>query len=115
MSKRQRKGAKLDNAPSNQLCWWCAHAVPDGVYGCSWSKNLEPVEGWTARPSSNGGVKTWSVEDCPQFLQDSKDTKRLADKKLKERIEAGRIEARPMTRRVGRHMEDTYFGENAVE
>lgn len=115
MSKKQRKGAKLDNAPSKQLCWWCAHAVPDGVYGCSWSMNLEPVEGWTATPSTNNGAETWSVKDCPEFLQDSKDTKRLADQKLKKRIEAGRVIEKKSNRRVGRHMVDSYFVKNAGE
>ncbi len=100
---------------NNQLCWTCANAVPDGVYGCSWSKHLKPVEGWKATRSSNGGVKTWAVEDCPLFLQDSKDTKRLADQKLKERIEAGRVIEKKSNRRVGRHMVDSYFVENAGE
>lgn len=42
---------KVKITPS--LCWSCKNAVPkirDGKYicGCSWSKDFQPVEGWTA-------------------------------------------------------------------
>ena len=54
------------------LCWRCARA---GTGGCSWDKNLTPVEGWTAqqrRFREQTGVYTQTdlVEGCPLFEED---------------------------------------------
>lgn len=40
------------------LCWECVNAVPDDTlgYGCSWSREQKPVDGWKA-------VKTNVEED----------------------------------------------------
>ena len=58
---------------SNQPCWDCIHAVPDGTHGCSWSINLEPVEGWVAEVSE-GNQKSWNILHCPLF-KDEKEIK----------------------------------------
>ena len=68
-------------AKSLQLCSDCARAV--GF--CSWSKNLTPVEGWTAEPSmishynkKHGKVieirevPSYHVIWCPLFMKDGK-------------------------------------------
>ena len=49
---------------SNQPCWDCANACG----GCSWSRNLTPIEGWTAKevPFHAGGF-TYKIDKCPQF------------------------------------------------
>lgn len=57
------------------LCWKCANAVPYKKTGCSWSRDLIPVEGWTAIQS--GRVydyhddkrenPTYCVVECPEF------------------------------------------------
>lgn len=50
-----------------QLCFFCKNAV----YGCSWSKRFEPVEGWTAEPTTiryaYNDVKSYHITACPQF------------------------------------------------
>lgn len=58
------------------LCWECAHAVPDTRgHGCSWSRDFEPVEGWTAKEgryfSQKDGKRVanvmYGVQACPLF------------------------------------------------
>lgn len=59
------------------LCWSCKNAVPKivggkYVHGCSWSVQLEPVEGWKSTHSiknknSNCRVETWHVNECPLY------------------------------------------------
>lgn len=68
---RPRKRRKRQTAVSKQLCWTCQRATG----GCSWSDNLQPVEGWTAKPSiirDSGMVEipTYSISDCPLYVQD---------------------------------------------
>ena len=50
---------------SNQPCWDCANACG----GCSWSRKLIPIEGWTAKkvPYRTGGF-TYRISCCPQFI-----------------------------------------------
>lgn len=47
------------------LCWDCENAVG----WCSWSKDLKPVDGWTAEyvPDKD----SYYVEACPQFQRDA--------------------------------------------
>ena len=52
------------------LCFHCANACTNG---CNWSKNLEPVEGWTAEKNNQG----YLVTDCPQFYPDDVEDGRL--------------------------------------
>lgn len=63
----------------DQLCCFCANAVPsaDGKRGCSWSRELAPVEGWTAevtnvptyyKKTNHAG---YHIIDCPEFVADS--------------------------------------------
>lgn len=47
------------------LCWNCANAVPDKEgHGCSWSRRLIPVEGWTVQKKTN------LVLECPEYVCD---------------------------------------------
>lgn len=67
---------------SRTICWKCQNAVPDKHgRGCSWSRNLEPVEGWKALETSvirwDGGVRreimSALVVECPEFIPDGED------------------------------------------
>ena len=64
-----------------QLCEVCQHAVPnlksgELARGCPWSKELKPVDGWSAtkvtKYKSNGefAYDTYHIVSCPLFLQD---------------------------------------------
>ena len=51
------------------LCWDCANAVPNSHHGCPWSRDFEPVEGWTAEYDD---IKdSYKIFDCPLFVPDS--------------------------------------------
>lgn len=74
------------------LCWDCANATGS----CTWSRLLEPVEGWTAikvkgkpyklNPEIN--TDTYIVQACPEFIRDAENfgTQRIAQKEPKEDI-----------------------------
>lgn len=54
------------------LCWTCTRP---GTGGCSWDKELKPVEGWKAQSSpvlmSNKGLcESYIVEKCPLYEED---------------------------------------------
>lgn len=58
-------------------CFSCKNAVPtkDGKWGCPWSRDFEPVEGWVAEPTIiNEGVNdsydSYCVMECPLFIPD---------------------------------------------
>lgn len=64
------------------ICWECWNAVPDkDSRGCNWSRNLEPVEGWKAEPTSSLSQGThhgkhyevvdnsYRVISCPEFVK----------------------------------------------
>ena len=52
------------------LCWTCQNAFG----GCNWSKNLEPVEGWTVketvRTEARKPIPGVLVLSCPKYIQD---------------------------------------------
>ena len=48
------------------LCVFCANACNGG---CSWSENLEPVDGWSAEKTAHG----YLVFRCPKFAEETKD------------------------------------------
>ena len=55
------------------ICWDCAKACG----GCSWSKKLEPVPGWTAEPrkitiQKDQQLDTYLVTACPEFQRDAR-------------------------------------------
>ena len=66
---------------ASTICWNCKNAVPseDGLVGCNWSRNLQPVDGWTAEETvmnlDYGDAKNrvvrrevgYVVLDCPGF------------------------------------------------
>lgn len=75
-------GRKGEHNQNRSLCWKCVNAVPDNNgHGCSWSRGLEPVEGWMALPSrkkhtTNMNTKDkkytyviegWYVIECPEY------------------------------------------------
>ena len=54
------------------ICFDCKNSVPDNNgHGCPWSRNFEPVPGWTAEPTKVGAGKyatdTYCITDCPLF------------------------------------------------
>ena len=59
------------------ICFNCSNAVPDNKgHGCPWSRDFEPVSGWTAEPVVlNPGRKyerteTYQITACPLFDPD---------------------------------------------
>lgn len=63
------------NTPSRTICWDCQNAV----FGCSWSKDFVPVEGWDATPTLlyandkvHGPVQSYEVNRCPQYIPDGR-------------------------------------------
>jgi YHS domain-containing protein len=88
------KGPKSPNGLHNlsmQLCWSCARCV--GF--CSWSKELKPVEGWTAKCTtlhhSNAEQKfetaSYYITACPLFLKEAEteiERKRQREMLIKE-------------------------------
>ena len=58
-------------AKAGTLCWTCAHAVPNPKkgLGCSWSRELVPVEGWDAvfRQPKNSKLPSYFVKGCPRY------------------------------------------------
>lgn len=51
----------------DSLCWFCA--IP-GTSRCCWDRDLTPVPGWTALPSTTDGFDTFQVLECPLFEQE---------------------------------------------
>lgn len=59
-----------------QLCWDCRKSTTGE---CSWSRALEPVEGWEAEKTAisvykHGYTKvpTYRVQACPEFERDAR-------------------------------------------
>lgn len=51
-----------------QICWDCRNAVPEGKYGCEWSRHFKPVPGWIAEETGLG----YRIASCPKFIRDEK-------------------------------------------
>lgn len=76
--KARRKEADLKSGgKSDTICWDCQNAVPDKCgHGCSWSRKLIPVDGWTAKGTrirqkgvnAQGYCGSYIVIRCPQFV-----------------------------------------------
>lgn len=78
------------NGKSFQLCNDCARCV--GF--CSWSKRLEPVDGWTAVPTvvkinrrgknkTEYEMDTYHITECPLFIREGKTVEeRRAQRKM---------------------------------
>ena len=73
MENSRKKAPKRKH--NETLCWTCQNACG----GCSWSRNLEPVEGWEAKPTrlniyiseGNEGMDcSYHVINCPQYIPD---------------------------------------------
>lgn len=48
---------------AKSLCWRCKRAT--GF--CSWSREFEPVKGWTAEKTITGTMESYEVKQCPLF------------------------------------------------
>lgn len=63
---------------SRTLCWCCENAVPSMNTGCSWSRKLEPVEGWRAdkRLITYDTVQkvSYLVHWCPEYRREHHET-----------------------------------------
>ena len=65
-------------ASGGQICWQCNKATG----GCSWSKSLTPVKGWTAEPrvirsydnilKTYEEIHTYKILYCPLFERDER-------------------------------------------
>ena len=66
--KKRRRGCKKAN-----ICFECKNAVPSAKRGtgCPWSRNFEPVPGWTAEPvtlhQEPHQTETYRITACPRF------------------------------------------------
>lgn len=68
---KEKPFAGRKTGKSETLCWHCKNAVPDKQgNGCSWSRKLEPVEGWTATDSLLNMGCGYCVHECPEFVKD---------------------------------------------
>ena len=56
----------LSNA-SFTLCWDCSFATG----GCSWSDELKPINGWTAKRVTKQTQDSYMVYACPLFSRDA--------------------------------------------
>jgi len=61
----------MPKGPSS-ICWNCENAC----CGCSWSRQFKPVPGWKAietniKYKDNQTTRSYIVQSCPQFKQDS--------------------------------------------
>ena len=52
---------------AEQLCWSCSKAC--GGSDCPWANKLQPVEGWTAKPS----IVTYRIIECPLYEKETKE------------------------------------------
>lgn len=67
-----------DGTPIGSLCQMCQNAVPTYECGCSWSRDFQPVNGWTAVPTrlkdtedgEEVAFSSFCVMECPEFLAD---------------------------------------------
>ena len=89
--KRRKKQKDSDERGTKAtLCWHCKHAVPvpngEGyLYGCKWSIERKPVEGWetekkeikcySAKSKSKSTLISYNVIKCPKFLEGRTDGK----------------------------------------
>lgn len=106
---RRRERIPQEHKKTMTICWECRNAVPDeeGKRGCSWSRKLEPVEGWQAVESTvvryDGGHKreimSALVLECPQFKADEKP-------KTEPFLEAEKFEPNEPERNGKIHFED---------
>ena len=77
-NERKAKGKKgAEKGKRHSLCWDCRNALPISARGtgCSWSRSLTPVEGWTAIPCQQivneyKTVTSYEVKKCPLFEKD---------------------------------------------
>ena len=67
---RRKAEARKENDGRMQLCWLCRKAVATEGCHCSWSRDLEPVTGWTAAKTEGTNFDQYYVMQCPDFLPD---------------------------------------------
>ena len=69
-TKKCRIEARIEKSlEQGQICWICKNAAGK----CSWSKCLQPVEGWIAEPNEikddEGNFRSYKIIFCPQFME----------------------------------------------
>lgn len=66
------------------LCWSCTKACG----GCSWSKDLIPVEGWDADPNvhSDGEIYGYVIRFCPEYVEETKKNRSHSELKSAEGV-----------------------------
>lgn len=73
-------GAPMGNTngyrPSQSICWFCKNAVPDGDYGCDWSRFFKPIEGWVVKQTKRKNDRSYCVLECPEFIPEEPDATR---------------------------------------
>ena len=94
------------NCSEETLCLFCANSCDSG---CSWSENLTPVKGWKAHRNSN--LRTWVVDECPQFERDIRENTRLIRKDAKDISFDGCIRIVSAMLRLARHDYMRYPGQ----
>lgn len=68
-SVKCRQNAYIEGrAKYAQICWKCKNACG----GCSWSRNLIPVEGWIAEKviRKTEQLDSYNIKYCPEFIHD---------------------------------------------
>lgn len=54
-----------------QPCWTCAKACGKNGKWCSWSRDLIPVKGWEAVPSTvRKKEKSYRILYCPEYEEE---------------------------------------------
>ena len=64
--------AEKDFKKASTLCWSCANACNNG---CSWSKDLIPIDGWTTEPLTPNFI----ITSCPQYQEERRNRSRPDD------------------------------------
>ena len=68
----------MNHCTKANICIYCKNAVPDDKgHGCPWSRNFDPVPGWTAEPTvlkagNSKPIETYHITACPMFDRDDR-------------------------------------------
>lgn len=104
-----------DGTPIGSLCQMCQNAVPTYECGCSWSRDFQPVNGWTAVPTrlkdtddgEEVAFSSFCVMECPEFLADGAPRKSVEPIVLEKPVRIARKVTKepPRPNRVVRHVD----------
>ena len=104
------------NTPSRTICWTCANAVPDGKRACPWSVDQIPVRGWKTEPPRHHDYgKSYTVIECPMYVQDTETTMAEANERLREMLDEMAKQAKESKgRQIRRHWVDEYWTKDGM-